>query len=77
MDINKQLDEYVKWLRSQYVVKKLDAVDEITTPFVNNIGDRIRIYSKELSHNRIQLTDDGVTLEDLELMGIDITPRVN
>lgn len=74
MDINEQLDEYVAWLRAQYVIKKLDQVDEITTPFVNNIGDRIRIYSKSLSNGRIQLTDDGVTLEDLELMGIEITP---
>ncbi|GAX02568.1 hypothetical protein IWT140_00165 [Secundilactobacillus pentosiphilus] len=72
MDTNKLLDDYTKWLRSQYSIKKIDISDEITTPFTNMIGDNMRIYVTPISNNRIRLSDDGTTLEDLLLYGIDI-----
>ena len=72
MDTDKLLDDYTKWLRSQYSIKRIDTSDEITTPFTNMIGDNMRVYVTPISNNRIRLSDDGTTLEDLLLFGIDI-----
>ncbi|RRG09839.1 MAG: DUF1828 domain-containing protein [Lactobacillus sp.] len=70
---NKLLDAYTVWLREQYTIKSLDIADEITTPFVNSIGDNMRIYVQPLSKNKIKISDDGITLEDLELTGVEIS----
>ncbi|WP_282803661.1 DUF1828 domain-containing protein [Secundilactobacillus kimchicus] len=72
MNTNKMLDDYATWLRSQYKIKTIDESDEITTPFENMIGDNMRIYVTPLSSNRIRISDDGTTFEDLFLFGIDV-----
>ncbi len=73
MDTEKWLDNYALWLRKQYRVTHMDdRSDEISTPFVNTINDNIRFYVSELSNNRIKLDDDGETITNLSLMGIDM-----
>lgn len=72
MDTSKLLDDYTTWLRNQYTIQTIGQSDEITTPFENMIGDYMRIYVTPLSGNRIRLSDDGITLEDLLLLGINI-----
>ncbi|GAB5054397.1 DUF1828 domain-containing protein [Pediococcus parvulus] len=72
MDTEKWLDNYTKWLRKQYSVSHLEDSDEINTPFLNNINDNIRFYVSQLSEKRIQLDDDGETLNNIYMMGIDI-----
>lgn len=76
MKTSELLDEYTNWLRKQYTVKDVDVADEITTPFLNTIGDNLRIYVKPLDRNQIELSDDGITLEDLYLLGIDMNASV-
>lgn len=73
LDITKLLDNYSHWLRSQYRIKSLDTSDEVTTPFVNTIGDNIRIYVSPLDRSHIEISDDGITLQDLDLQGIDMS----
>lgn len=78
MDTQKLLDDYTNWLRKQYVVNKLEYADEIDTPFLNSINDRIRLYAVPQSNGRIQLTDDGNTLNDLSMLGFKWTDqRIN
>lgn len=75
MDTNKWLDQYVKWLRAQYKVSSLAEGDEITTPFTNTIGDNIRIYAQSAPSGKVILSDDGNTLNDLDMLGIDVTNK--
>lgn len=75
MNSQKYIQTYLDWLKKQYSYKKIDEVMEITTPLTNSIGDNLRIYLEKTSNNKIRLSDDGVTLEDLELMGIDISSK--
>lgn len=75
MMFQEYIQNYLNWLESQYSHKQLDEAIEITTPLINSIGDNLRIYIEETSNNRIRLSDDGVTLEDLELMGLDISTK--
>ncbi|MCH4172703.1 MAG: DUF1828 domain-containing protein [Lactobacillus sp.] len=50
---------------------------ELTTSSTNSIGDNIRIYLLKKHDQKIRLTDDGNTLNDLTMMGVDITSPVN
>lgn len=76
MDTNKWIDDYLKWMKTKYSVTSFEDGDEIMTPFTNIIGDRIAIYVSPLEKNRIRLSDDGTTLNDLMLLGIDIESDV-
>lgn len=72
MDTNQLLDDYMSWLRDQYTIKKIDQADEVTTPFLNMIGDNMRLYVERLSDSKLRLSDDGTTLENLLLYGINL-----
>lgn len=61
-----------EWIAGNYQIKSFDDGDEIMTPFTNIIGDRIAIYISKIDNNKIQLSDDGNTLNDLALLDIDI-----
>ena len=61
-----------EWITDDYQIKSFDHGDEIMTPFTNIIGDRIAIYISKIDNNRMQLSDDGNTLNDVALLGIDI-----
>nr|WP_240624910.1 DUF1828 domain-containing protein [Staphylococcus debuckii] len=69
------MNEYFKWLERNYKFKQLDDSIEITTPFVNYLNDTIRIYLDALPNNKIRLSDDGLTFNELEMFGIDIKTR--
>lgn len=72
MDTNQLLNDYMSWLRDQYTIKKIDQADEVTTPFLNMIGDNMRLYVERLSDSKLRLSDDGTTLENLLLYGINL-----
>lgn len=76
MDTCKWIDNYLKWMKKKYSVTSFDDGDEIMTPFTNIIGDRIAIYVSPLDQGKIRLSDDGNTLNDLILLGIDVNSDV-
>ncbi|MEB8060592.1 DUF1828 domain-containing protein [Staphylococcus xylosus] len=73
--IEKKMDEYFKWLKEKYKYKKLDDSMEITTPFKNHLNDYIRIYMDVNTNNKIRLSDDGLTLNELDMYGIDVKTK--
>lgn len=74
MNTKKLLNDYYNWLKENYTVNHLeDDSDEIVTPFLDSLNDNICIYTETLKNGNIQLTDDGYTLNNLRLMGVDIT----
>ncbi|GEO64646.1 DUF1828 domain-containing protein [Companilactobacillus nantensis] len=76
MDTNKWIDDYLKWMKTKYSITSFDNGDEIITPFTNILGNRIAIYVLPIDDNKIQLSDDGNTVNDLILLGIDIKSNV-
>jgi len=76
MNTDKWINDYIQWMKTKYSIKSFDDGDEIMTPFTNIIGDRIAIYVSQIDDNEIQLSDDGNTLNDLVLLGIDIKSNV-
>ncbi|BCU51833.1 uncharacterized protein DUF1828/uncharacterized protein DUF1829 [Staphylococcus auricularis] len=73
--IEAKMNEYFDWLKTNYKYKKLEGTTEITTPFKNPLNDYIRIYADLSPHNQMQLSDDGLTLSELEMHGIDIKTK--
>jgi len=68
--INNCVSEYYNWLRDKTQISKNAETDwyTITTPFIGLFNDNIEIYIKS-NNDKIVLSDDGLTLSNLELTG--------
>jgi len=76
--IDRLIDDYYRFLRQKTVITELpsSAWIEISTPFTDVFNDTIEIYAKK-SNGKIILSDDGQTLKNLELSGIEISRSQN
>lgn len=72
--INGLMNDYYTFLKEKTLVTASNGSDwvEISTPFIGLFNDTVDIYAKKEA-NRIILSDDGNTLRDLELSGLEIT----
>ena len=72
--INSLMDNYYSFLKEKTLVTANSSSDwiEISTPFVGLFNDTIDIYAKK-EGSKIILSDDGNTLRDLELSGLEIS----
>lgn len=68
------MDNYYAFLKEKTLVTASSSTDwvEISTPFVGLFNDTVDIYAKK-DGNKIILSDDGNTLRDLELSGLEIS----
>lgn len=71
MDIQQMIDSYISWLKNEITFEKCGEYYEITTPFLDNANDYIQFYIKQ-EGDRIYFTDDGITLANLSMCGIQI-----
>lgn len=71
--IDTRINDYYRWLKDNTIINKCTGTDwyEITTPFTGMFNDNIQLYIKKES-DKIILSDDGETICNLELCGIDI-----
>lgn len=74
VETKKWIDDYLNWLKKVYTVQSLEDSDQIVTPFENAIGDNIVLYVVELKSGHVELTDDGETINNLELFDFEFTP---
>ncbi|MBB1070152.1 DUF1828 domain-containing protein [Limosilactobacillus sp. RRLNB_1_1] len=64
---------YFEWYKKQISFDNItDNIVQIDLPFLDSFSDEIAIYAIELSNNKIKLTDDGWTLNNLEEHGVNI-----
>lgn len=73
--IEQKMNGYFKWMKENYRYKELEGSTEITTPFINPLNDYIRIYLEVLPNHEIKLSDDGLTMNELVLAGIDVQTK--
>jgi len=65
--------EYLAWLKAGLSFAEIgDGVCEITTPFLDRNNDHLQIYLLQENGN-YALTDDGYTLSNLEMSGVDLS----
>lgn len=77
MDFQKIIDEYLKWIKDNTIVKTIEEGNlcSITTPFLDRHNDHLDIYVVKQG-DKIKLTDDGYTIADLKMSGLEInTPK--
>ena len=72
MNIQKYIDDYISWLKSEITYSELEEYCEINTPFLDNNNDYLQIYVKQ-EGNDIYFSDDGTTLNELEMGGFKFT----
>ncbi len=72
--INNLMNDYYAFLKEKTIISSSNSSDwvEISTPFVGLFNDTVDIYAKK-DGNKIILSDDGNTLRDLELSGLEIS----
>ena len=72
--VENSINEYHKWFRDKTQIAKNEMTGwySITTPFMGLFNDSIEIYAK-LENDKIVLSDDGLTLSNLELAGSPIS----
>ncbi len=70
-DTRSLIDSYIEWFKEGIRLEEIEDSCEIITPFVDRNNDAIVIYL-ERSGDEYYLTDDGDTLAELWLSGVEI-----
>ena len=73
-NIEQLVDKYYDFLKERTAISRIQGSEwvEISTPFTDVYNDTIDIYARR-EHNDIILSDDGQTLRNLELSGVEIS----
>jgi len=73
--VDESIDQYYHWLRERTISKSDETTgwSVVTTPFLGMFNDPIEIYMKMDNSGVIHLSDDGMTLSNLELAGVTIS----
>lgn len=75
-NINTLVDSYYSWLKDNTLLTTSGEYTKITTPFLDRHNDCIELYIKQLENNKFIITDDGYTIDDLEICGFSFnTPK--
>lgn len=70
--IEQSVKEYYDWLRGRTVIQKDDTTGWylISTPYVGLFNETINLYAKREGLDKIVLSDDGNTFDNLSNMGV-------
>jgi guanylate kinase len=77
MEFKEIIDNYIKWIKDNTTIKSIKdgKICEIITPFLDRHNDHLNIYVIK-NENGFIITDDGYTLKDLKMSGLEInTPK--
>lgn len=69
MDVSALLRSYQDWMFTQIKTRTVADAVEITLPFIDRDNDYLQVYLLEPEPGEYLLTDDGYTIENLELAG--------
>lgn len=72
--IDDKIAEYYSWLRDNTVIREDETTGwfAVSTPFIGQFNDNIEIFLKK-EGNDILMSDDGETLTNLSLSGVDVS----
>lgn len=72
--IDNRIAEYYQWLKDNTAIREDKGTGwfSVSTPFVGLFYDNIEIFVKKESETKILLSDDGETIENLFLSGVDV-----
>jgi hypothetical protein len=70
MDIQKMIDDYTNWLKSEITVARFGEYYELTTPYLDRFNDYFQIYVKQELGGSMTITDDGYVINNLISSGM-------
>ena len=70
MDIQKMINDYANWLKSEITFNSYGEFIELTTPYLDRFNDYLQIYVKQDESGKITLSDDGYIIGNLLSSGI-------
>ena len=71
LNIHKLVENYINYIHSSFDIEEIDKTTyEITTPFLDNSNDHICLYAL-INGDKVTITDNGDTLRNLALSGMD------
>jgi hypothetical protein len=73
-EVRRLMDSYAAWLKDKTTLREIAGTVEITTPLLDRHNDYLQLYVKKRDTGYI-LTDDGYTIQDLELSGCKLETR--
>lgn len=68
---NQLVNNYIDFFKEKFIIEHLDGADEIITPFTDNLNDFISVYIERNDDGTLTLTDNGNTIDELELLGLE------
>lgn len=71
MEATEVKEKFIKWFNNEIAINKIGDYFEITCPFLDVNNDYIQIYIKFEENEKIYITDDGYTIDNLKLSGMD------
>lgn len=71
IDAIKLKEQYVNWLNEELKFNRINNYIEITSPFLDRYNDYLQVYVNISSPDNIYITDDGATINNLKMSGID------
>ena len=71
------LDSYTEWLNFETTTSTFGEYIEITVPYVDRSNDYLQIYLKLNPNETIELTDDGLIIGNLAMVGVDFEESNN
>lgn len=77
LDCKQIIDSYIQWIKDNTFIRAIkdDKVCGIDTPFLDRHNDHLQIYIIK-NDNSFKLTDDGYTIADLKMSGMELnTPK--
>ena len=72
MDIQRLINDYSNWLKTEITVAKFGEFYELTTPYFDRFNDYLQIYVKQEEDGIISMTDDGYIIGNLISSGISL-----
>ena len=66
------IKEYANWFKQNSAQRFVNGYTEVTTPFLDSHNDMIQFYVKR-ENNNFLFTDDGYTLADIEMNGLNLS----
>lgn len=73
--LEEKMDQYHRWVKSKTLTlpEEQDEWALISTPFMGLFNDTLEIYAKRDDDGQIILSDDGKSLNNLDLVGVSIS----
>ena len=75
MNVESLINCYADWIKNEFSVVKYGKYYELTTPFLDRFNDCLQVYIRQISDDKIIISDDSYILNNLIHAGFKLKPN--